>query len=267
RFSGNPNVVGRKASINGVPVTIIGVAPAGFHGLVSVMDFHGYIPLGMGAPLKDVPNDFLVARDHAEFRLVARLRTGVTVQQAQAVLSVVGKRLSQQYPASDGEKGLSFLHLGPAGLAVDPTNPEILPFVSSVFLVLAASVLVLACMNIANLFLVRAGARQREMAMRAALGATRSRLVRQLLIESLLLALFGCGAGIMLGFSGSRAFSLIPLNTSFPIILDFHFDWRVFAYGLAAAVLTGVLVGIVPALRAARSDINEILHEGGRTST
>ena len=267
RFGGDPSVVGRKASINGVPVTIIGVAPAGFHGLVSVMDFHGYIPLGMGAALKDIPNDFLAARDNAEFRLVARLRAGVTVQQAQTALSVVAQRLSQQYPATDGERTLSILHLGPAGMAVDPTNPEILPFVGSIFLVLAASVLVLACMNIANLFLVRAGARQREMAMRAALGATRRRLVRQLLIESLLLALLGCGAGIILGFGGSRAFSSIPLHTSFPIILDFHFDWRVFAYALAAAVLTGVLVGIVPALRAASGDINEILHQGGRTST
>jgi len=267
RFDGDPSVVGRKASINGVPLTIIGVAPAGFHGLVSVMDFHGYIPLGMGAALKDVPNDFLAARDNAEFRLVARLRTGVTVQQARTALSVVAQRLSQQRPATDGEMTLSILHLGPAGLAVDPTNPEILPFVSSVFLVLAALVLVLACMNIANLFLVRGGARQREMAIRAALGATRTRLVRQLLIESLLLALLGCGGGIILGIGGSHAFSSIPLNTSFPIILDFHFDWRVFAYALGAAILTGVLVGIMPGLRAARSDVNEILHEGGRTST
>jgi len=162
---------------------------------------------------------------------------------------------------------LKALHLGPAGLMVDPTNPEILPFVSSVFLILAASVLVLACMNIANLFLVRAATRQREMAMRAALGATHARLVRQLLTESLLLALLGCGAGIILGLGGSRAFSSIPLHTSFPIILDFRFDWRVFAYALGAAVLTAALVGIVPALRAARGDINEILHEGGRTST
>ncbi len=267
RFNGNPGVVGRKASINGVPVTIIGVAPAGFHGLESVIDFQGYIPLGMGAALKDVPNDFLAARNSAGLGLVARLRTGVTLRQAQAALSVVARRLSQQYPATDGKMTLSVLHLGPAAMAVDPTSPEILPFVSSVFLVLAASVLVLACMNIANLFLVRAGAQQREMAVRAALGATRRRLVRQLLIESLLLALLGCGGGIVLGFGGSRAFSSIPLHTSFPIILDFHFDWRVFAYALAAAVLTGVIVGIVPALRAARGDINEILHEGGRTST
>jgi len=267
RFNGDPGVIGKKASINGVPVTIIGVAPAGFHGLVSVMDFQGYIPLGMAATLKDVPKDFLAARDNAGIGLIARLRTGVSLEQAQTALNVVAQRLSQQYPTTDGKMTLKALHLGPAGLMVDPTNPEILPFVSSVFLILAALVLVLACMNIANLSLVRAASRKREMAMRTVLGARRARLVRQLLTESLLLALLGCGAGIILGLGGSRAFSSIPLHTSLPIILDFHLEWRVFAYALGAAILTGVLVGIVPALRAARGDINEILHDGGRTST
>ena len=267
RFNGDPSVIGEKASVNGVPMTIVGVAPKGFHGLTSLLDFQGYIPLGMGAALKDVPKDFLAARGNAEVGLIARLRTGVSLQQAQAALSVVAQRLSQQYPTTDGKMTLKALHLGPAGLMVDPTNPEILPLVSSVFLILAASVLILACMNIANLCLVRAATRQREMAMRAALGATRARLVRQLLTESLLLALLGCGAGIILGLGGSRAFSSIPLHTSIPLILDFRFDWRVFAYALGAAVLTAALVGIMPGLRAARGDINEILHEGGRTST
>ena len=200
RFDGDPSVIGKKASVNGAPVTIVGVAPEGFHGLTSLMDFQGYIPLGMAAVLKDVPKDFLTAREDAQFvGLIARLRTGVSLHEAQAHLNVVAQRLSQQYPTADGKMTLKALHLGPAGLMVDPTNPDILPFVSSVFLILAALVLVLACMNIANLSLVRAASRQREMAMRTALGARRARLVRQVLTESLLVALLGCVAGIILG--------------------------------------------------------------------
>ena len=267
RFNGDPGVIGKKASVNGVPMTIVGVAPAGFHGLTSLMDFQGYIPLGMATAVKDVSKDFLTSRAKAGVGLVARLRTGVPLQQAQTALSVVAQRLSQQYAATDAKMVLSVLHLGPAAMMVDPANPETLPLVSSVFLILPASLLVLVCMNIANLLVVRAATRQREAAVRAALGATRGRLVRQLITESLLLALLGCGSGIILGFGGSRALSSIPLHTSVPIVLDFRFDWRVFAYALGAAILTGVLVGIVPALRAARGNVSEILHEGGRTST
>jgi len=264
RFNADPNIIGQRASINGHPITIVGVAPAGFHGPTSLMDMQGYMPLGMAVTLNDAPPNLFTTREDTNLALIARLRPDVSLQKAQPALNVVAQRLSQQH---HGRMTLSALHLGPAGLAVNPTNPGALSLVSTIFLILPASVLVLACMNLANLFLVRAATRQREMAMRAALGATRSRLIRQLLTESLLLAALGCAAGIILGVAASSTFSSIPLHTSLPIILDFHFDWRVFAYALVAAVLTGVLVGIVPALRAARSDVNEILHEGGRTST
>ena len=264
RFNADPTIIGQKASINGHPITIVGVAPAGFHGPTSLMDMQGYMPLGMAVTLNDAPPDLLSTREDTNLALIARLRPDVNLQKAQPALNVVAQRLSEEF---HGRMTLSALHLGPAGLAVNPTNPGALSLVSTIFLILPASVLVLACMNLANLFLVRAATRQREMAMRAALGATRSRLIRQLLTESLLLATVGCVAGIILGVTASSSFSSIPLHTALPIILDFHFDWRVFTYALAAAVLTGVLVGIAPALRAARSDVNEILHEGGRTST
>ena len=268
RFNGDPSVIGEKASVNGVAVTIVGVAPEGFHGITSLVDFQGYMPLGMGSALKDFPKDFLVARENAQFvAVIARLKAGVSLEQAQVALNVVARRLSEQYPTADRGMTLSAFHLGPIGLLTDPANLRLFPLVSALFLILAAAVLVLACMNIANLFLVRAATRQREMALRAALGAGRTRLVRQLFTESLLLALLGCIAGIIWGLGGSRASGSIPLHTSIPIILDFRFDWWVLAYAISAAILTAVLVGIVPALRAARGNLNEILHEGGRTST
>ncbi len=267
RFNDDRKVVGKSALVNGQPVTIVGVAPWGFHGLDTMEDVQGYMPLGMAAALKDLPPDFLTTRKTERFTLVARLCHGVSLGGAQSALSVIGARMSREHPKSDGWTALRVHALGPTGLFMNPAHPNPLPLASALILLLAGAVLVLACLNVANLYLVRAGIRQREMAMRAALGATRGRLARQLLTESLALAAFGCAAGIVVGLGGSRILSSIPIHTPIPLLLDFGFDWRVFAYALGAAVLTAVLVGIVPALRVARGDLNDILHEGGRTST
>ena len=137
--------------------------------------------------------------------------------------------------------------------------------ISAMFLGLAGMVLVLACLNVANLLLVRATVREREMAVRAALGATRVRLIRQLMTESLVLAALGGLAGIGVGYAGSWALSSLNIQTDLPVVFDFRFDWRVFTYGLAAALATGAVVGLVPALRGSRHDINAVLHQGGRS--
>ena len=125
--------------------------------------------------------------------------------------------------------------------------------------------LLLACVNVANLLLARGAARAREMAVRAALGATGGRLARQLLTESLVLAILGGVAGLACGYAASWALGSLDLQTDLPLMLDFRFDWRVFAYGLSAALVTGAVVGVAPALRAARGDINAVLHQGGRS--
>jgi ABC-type antimicrobial peptide transport system permease subunit len=194
-------------------MTVVGIAPEGFRGLTSLLDSQGYLPLAMAATLKDAPTDILTTRDSTNFILVARLRPGIDLQQVQPELQLVAQRLAQKNPKLAGLLTLRALHLGPAGLAINPGHPELLTLVSTLFLTLAGSVLVLACMNIANLLLVRAGTRQREMAMRAALGATRARLVRHLLTESLLLAGLGGIAGVLLGLGGSRGISSISLCT------------------------------------------------------
>jgi predicted permease len=263
RFDGDPSVVGKRVSVNGRPMTIVGVTPKNFQGVAALLDTQGYMPLGMAGVVQDAPQDFLADPKNTNLELIARLKPGVTLEQAQPALQVVARRLSEPNP---GEMTVHGLQLGPTSLVTGPATRPQLDLASSLFLILAGAVLVLACVNLANLCLVRVAARHREVAMRAALGASRSRMIRQLLTESFLLAMLGCVAGIFLGIAASRSFGSISLHTAIPTVLDFRFDWRVFTYGLAAAALTGILVGITPALRISRTDLSDVLREGGRPS-
>ena len=139
--------------------------------------------------------------------------------------------------------------------------------IATLFLLLAGLVLLLACVNVANFLLVRATVRQREMAIRAAMGGSRARLIQQLLTESILLGLAGGVAGLLLGLFASSSLSSIHLNTTLPVLLDFQFDWRVFLYALGAALATGICVGVVPAVRASNGHMIGVIREGGRTMT
>jgi putative ABC transport system permease protein len=264
RFGGDPNVLGKKVTINGTPVTVIGVAPAGFHGLYSLVEAQGYLPLGMlTVETWWNTHDFLTKRDLRNTVLLARLKPEVSVKQAQAVLRVVGQNLSRQYPIEDKAMALFAF---PERLSRPNPDPSLkIPKIAALFLLLAGLVLALACVNVANILLVRSAARRREMAVRASLGARRGRLIRQLLTESVVLAFGGGAAGVLLGTGISRSLSSINLSGDVPITLDFSLDWRVFFYAFAAALLTGVLVGIVPALRASSSNLARTLHEGSRT--
>ncbi|HEV2490425.1 MAG TPA: ABC transporter permease [Candidatus Acidoferrales bacterium] len=267
-FGGDPNVIGKKVAVNGQPVTIIGVAPKGFQGALAILDTQGYLPIGMAGATLAAKGDFLTDRKaDSEMILIGRLKPGVSLAAAQPVLKVVAERLSQQYPTTDKWVSLRAARLtaAPPGANADSSQPLLV--IAGLFLFLAGMVLLLACVNIANLLLVRAGVRGREMAVRAALGAGRGRLMRQMLTESNLLALLGCAGGIVMGIGCSRALSSLSLGTAIPIVLDFGFNWRVFSYAITAALLTGIIVGFVPAIRASRGNLNEVLHEGGRTAT
>jgi putative ABC transport system permease protein len=260
-FGADPQIVGRKVSVDGRPVTIVGVAPKGFEGVYPILKVQGYLPLGMIA-IEGQPSDFMTNRELRGMPVLARLRPGATLAQAQAALAVVSQRLSQDHPDSD--KDMTVLAYPELRARPNPDPNNTVLTVGGLFLGLAGMVLLLACVNVANILLVRATVREREMAIRAALGAARIRLIRQLLTESIVLALLGGVAGMLLGFWGSSALSSINIQTDLPINFDFGFDWRVFAYATAAALLTGIVVGIVPAVRASRGNLSSILHEGGR---
>jgi predicted permease len=260
-FGGDAGIVGRKVSVDGHPITIIGVAPEGFYGVSSLVAIQGYMPISL-APMGGYPRDFMTNRASRVVIVLGRLTSGADIQKANASLAVVAQRLSQQYPDVDRDLGVKAFAELRARPNPDPNNTVLV--VSSLFLGLAALVLLLACVNVANILLVRATIREREMAIRAALGAARARLIRQLLTESILLALAGGVVGILLGKWGSSALSSIHLQTDLPVHFDFHFDWRVFAYAFLFAVLTGIVVGLVPAIRASRGNLIAILHAGGR---
>jgi predicted permease len=261
-FGGDTGIIGRKVLIDAHPVTIVGVAAESFHGVYAAVDVEGYLPLGM-ATNEGNPPDFMANRGIRNILLLARLRPGVSVREANSTLAVIAQRLTEQYPVQEKDAGFGAYPELRARPNADPSNTVLI--VSSLFLGLATLVLLLACANVANILLVRATVREREMAIRAALGAARQRLIRQLLTESVTLALAGGVAGIALGKWGSSAVAGINLNlVDLPVRFDFQFDWRVFAFAFAAAFVTGVIVGIVPAFRASRGNLNSILHEAGR---
>ncbi|HZU22878.1 MAG TPA: ABC transporter permease, partial [Terriglobales bacterium] len=266
RFGGDPNVIGRQVAINGHPVRIIGVAPKDFHGALAILDTQGYLPISMAGFNQSGDQHLFNDRQQAiDVVILARLKEGVTLAQAQPALDVIAKRLAQQYPKIDEWRTMRAARLTSAPPSAQPSNP--FAIIAAIFLSLAGLVLLLASVNVANLLLVRAGVHAREMAVRSALGASRSRLISQALTESLLLACMGCAGGILVGAAASSALNHIDLGAAVPVVLSFGLSIRVFAFSVTAAVLTGIAVGIVPALRSSRIGLNDVLHQGGRTST
>jgi predicted permease len=263
RFGGDPGVVGRSVSLNGHAVTIIGVVPAEFRGTFTVVEMDAYVPIGMLAS-GSRSTTFFTDRTSHELRTLATLKPGVTVQRAQASLSVIAQRLALQYPQADQGQ---ILTVYPERLArPTPSAGRSLPIAAAAFLVLVGLVLLVACVNVANLLLARAAARKKEFAIRAAMGAGRLRLIRQSLTETILLSLAGGLGGALIGnWVGRGLESLRPLG-DFPIRFNLAFDWRVFSYIAAIALFTGVAAGLVPALRVSRNDLNETLRESGRGS-
>ena len=261
KFNGDPNVVGRPVTLDGHPVTVIGVAPQDFHGLQTFVSMAAYLPLSE-LPLTGAPIDTLNSWSTRGYIVTARLRPEVSLKQANAQLRVVAQDLMRQHP--DVEKKLGIEAYPEPSLRINTGDPKAIFIIAALFLSLAIMVLLLACVNVANLVLVRATVREREMAIRAALGARRSRLLRQMITESVTLALMGGGMGVLLGMWASAALSHLDLHADLPVNLSFAFDWRIFLYSLAIALLAGLVVGIAPALRASKTNVNGLLREGGR---
>jgi predicted permease len=269
RFGSDPGILGRSVMLNGQPYTVVGVAPAGFHGTVRGILPAFWAPLAMVEQLMpDLAKDHVTtARENQWVLLDARLKPGVSRAQAVAAVNVVLKRLDDTY--RKGSEHRRFITLQTAGgLFSDVSGPAI--GLMAVLMVVVGLVLMVACANVANLLLARATARQKEIAVRSAIGAGRRRLVRQLLTESVLLALLGAAAGFLLAAIAARAISGFELPLPIPIVFDFTVDWRVLAFTAGLSILTALLFGLAPALRATRVDLVAALKDEsavfGRTS-
>ena len=253
RFAGDPRIAGTSISLGGAPYTVVGILGPEFH---TELDE----PPDVWLPFQIDPN----SRDHAHyFNVVARLKPGVTIGVAQAELQVAAAEFRRRFPNIMGARD---------SFSARPFRDAIVSDVRSSLLVLAGAVcfvLLIACANVANLLLVRATGRKREIAVRAAIGAGRSRIIRQLLTESVVLALAGGAIGFVLGMTGVR--SLLAVNPgNIPRIggngSAVPLDWRLFVFAALASLVSGIVFGLVPAFEVSRADLSAALNEGGGRS-
>src|SRR5262249_35838023 len=259
RFGSDPNVLGRQLTLNGNTYTVVGVMAANFtlgHEVMPTVDAVAQPELLLPLPLSA---ERMSNQGDENYNVLVRLKPGATIAQAQAKLNHAVHRLEQEFPNNyPPSRRFSF--------SIRPLLEQVVGDVRLALYVLlgaVASVLMIACANVTNLLLARAGAREKEIAIRTAIGAGRWRVVRQLLTESVVLAIFGGALGLLLAILGLDGLRwLNPGNI--PRLQDISIDGRVLAFTSAVVLLTGILFGMTPALRNSRVDLSATLKEGGR---
>jgi predicted permease len=266
RFAGDPNIVGRELLLNNHAFKIIGVAPEGFKGTELIFTPDLWVPLSMVEWVEPGSN-WYDRRDSGNLFAVGRLKTGINSRQAEISLNVLAQQLAQQYPESNEGRTIRIL---PTGFVIPDLRGGVVAF-SWALMGLVVLVLLIACTNLAGLLLARATERRKEIAIRLALGAHRSRLIRQLLTESVLLSLVGGAIG--LGFAVWMINLLLTFRPplDFPLTVELSLDWRVIVFSFGVSLAAGVIFGLAPALQATKpalvSALKDTVSQGGFSRT
>jgi putative ABC transport system permease protein len=259
RFGGDRELVGRSVVLNSETFTIVGVAPPGFQFPEKAELWTLAAHVVPGNPFVPANQDLTTVRGLHYLYVIARLKDGVTRAQAQSEMDTIAARQEKQFPELNAHTGVEVMPLHES--IVGDVRPALLVFLGAV-----ALVLLVACANVANMSLARAAARRREIAVRTALGASRPRLLRQCLTESVLLSVAGGSAGLLLAMWGTDLLTALGPE-EIPGARAITLDARVLVFTLVLSVLTGILFGLAPALQASSTDPQEALREGGRTSS
>ena len=251
QFNGDSQVLGRTIRISGTDFTIVGVAPKAFTGVDQYIRPAFMVPAVLSQQLNGAAKDPVENRNDYNFSLYGRLKHGVSVSQAQAEMATLWKGLQQQYPA-DGRNGRMMVR---TQLQFRIAQDSVDAILVTMLMALVAVVLLIACANVANLLLGRARGRTREIAVRIALGVSRTKLLRQLFAENVVLALLGGLLGLAFAYGGIRFLQTIPVPSDLPIVISPQLDQRVLLFSLIAAVFSVLVFGLAPAFQSLKTEL------------